>query len=428
MTTKKINQILEGVLERVNPEVEELKELENYLKEFLERFKKESKKLKIDVEAFVGGSFAKKTVIKKNKYDVDVFLRFDKKYPDKELTDLARKILEKEKNLSVVHGSRDYFLIKLNKKFSLELVPVKKVNRPKDAENITDLSYSHVKFINKKVKSQKSLDEIKIAKAFCHANNCYGAESYIKGFSGYALELLVYHYGSFVKFIRAVSKFKGEKIIVDSEKHYKNKQQIMMDLNSSKLESPIVLIDPTYKQRNAAAALSLETLERFKRKCEKFLKNPSEKDFEIEKTNLEKIKAEAKKKKYEFVLIETSTNKQEGDIAGSKLLKFYNHLSGEIEKYFEIKNKGFNYNELKSARYFFVVESKGELTLSGPNSKDLKNVQAFKKEHKKTFVKKGKLYAKKKINFGLNKFLIDWIKKRLKRMKEMNITSMKIIK
>jgi len=53
---------------------------------------------------------------------------------------------------------------------------------------------------------KKILDEIRIAKAFCYANNCYGAESYISGFSGYALELLVYHYKSFLKFIKSMVK------------------------------------------------------------------------------------------------------------------------------------------------------------------------------------------------------------------------------
>lgn len=52
----------------------------------------------------------------------------------------------------------------------------------------------------------QGFDEIKIAKAFCHATGCYGAESYIKGFSGYALELLIYHYKSFQSFVKAMTK------------------------------------------------------------------------------------------------------------------------------------------------------------------------------------------------------------------------------
>jgi len=63
-----------------------------------------------------------------------------------------------------------------------------------------------------------------------------------------------------------------DKIVIDIEKHYKNKQAVLMDLNSSKLHSPIILIDPTYKERNALAALSSETFRKFQEVSLKFLK------------------------------------------------------------------------------------------------------------------------------------------------------------
>jgi len=424
--TNKINPILKQVLEKVEPPKEELDILKNSLKEFLEKFEKKLKALKIDAEVFVGGSFAKNTIIKKDYYDIDTFIRFDKKYKDKEISELTGKILKGFVNVSLVHGSRDYFRIKISPSFSIEIIPVIKVKNPKESENITDLSYSHVNYIKRKIKSKKLLDEIRIAKAFCYANHCYGAESYINGFSGYALELLLHYYGSFLKFIKAVSKMEG-KIILDIEKHYKNKQEILMNLNGSKLKSPIILIDPTYKQRNALAALSEETFEKFKKACKKFLKNPSIKSFEIEKTDLEKIKQSAKKKKFEFILLEAKTNKQEGDIAGTKLLKFYNHLNNEIEKFFQMKNKGFNYNKKKSARYFFVVKNRKEILSKGPSVKDKKNIKMFKKKHRHTFIKSRRIYAKEMIKFNIKKFLGDWKAKNNKRIKEMSIKGFRVI-
>ncbi len=442
--TKKINSILKEVLKKVEPSKKELDVIDNSLKEFLEKFKKKLKNMKIDAEVFVGGSVAKNTLIKKDYYDVDVFLRFNKKYGN-EISSLTGKILKsmKLKKVLTVHGSRDYFQVKINPYFFIEIIPVLKVKNPRQAENITDLSYSHVKYINKKIKSAKLLDEIKLAKAFCHANNCYGAESYIRGFSGYGLELLVYHYGSFLKFIRAVSPPKGvprnlfkkrftrgkikDKNVIDIEKHHKNKQAVLMDLNSSKLQSPIILIDPTYKQRNVLAALSEETFEKFKKNCDKFLQSPSIKSFEIKKTDLEKVKQNAEKKNFEFILIETKTNKQEGNVAGSKLLKFYKHLNYEIEKFFEIKNKGFNYNKKKSARYFFVVKSKKEILLQGPDVNDKKNILAFKKKHKNYFTKKNKIYAKEKITFNIKGFIEGWKKKNKKTIKEMYVGGLKIV-
>ncbi len=448
--TKKFDSILKQVLEKVEPSKKELDVINTSLKEFLEKFKKKLKNSKIDAEVFVGGSFAKKTVIKKDNYDADIFLRFPKN-KNKEISNLTGKILKNMKleKVLIVHGSRDYFQVKINPYFFIEIIPVLKVKSPKEAENITDLSYSHVKYINKKIKSAKLLDEIRIAKAFCYANHCYGAESYIKGFSGYALELLVYHYGSFLKFIKAVSKMNNlpsrsrgkvtpregartsyeasNKVVLDIEKHHKNKQAVLMDVNSSKLQSPIILIDPTYKQRNVLAALSDETFEKFKKDCNKFLKSPSIKAFKIKKTDLKKIKQNAKKKNFEFILIETKTNKQEGDVAGSKLLKFYKHLNYEVEKFFDVKNKGFNYNHKKSARCFFVVKNKKEILLQGPNISDLKNVKEFKKKHKNYFTKKNKIYAKEKIRFNIKEFVNSWKKKNKKKIKEMYIEELKIV-
>lgn len=423
---KKINFVLKEVLKKIEPAKEDITLIENSLKDFLERFQKKLKSLRIDAEVFVGGSFAKNTVIRKDKYDVDIFVRFDKKYDDKKISNLLSKALKPFKNISKVHGSRDYFRLKVGPAFFIELIPVKKIKTLKEAENITDLSYSHVKYINKKIKSLKILDEIRIAKAFCYANNCYGAESYIQGFSGYALELLIYYYKSFVRFANAVGKMTDEKIVIDIEKHFRNKQIVLMDINSAKLDSPIILVDPTYKHRNVLAALSDDTFERFKLACKKFLKNPSIKSFELEKIDLEKIKANAKKKKYEFILLEAKTNKQAGDIAGSKLLKFYRHLSSEIGNFFYIKKKGFNYNGKKAARYFFVVKDKGEIIRAGPYLKDKKHVAKFKKKHKKTFQDKGRIHVKKRINFTLRDFIGTWKTKNRKKIREMSIGGLRI--
>ncbi len=425
---KKTNSILSQVLEKINPDEAVLKEINFSLKDFLNKFEKSAKSSKIKAEIFVGGSFAKKTLIKKREYDIDIFIRFDKKYKNDEISGLTSKILKKFSKFSIVHGSRDYFRVKVKSNVYFELVPVIKVASPKNAQNITDLSYSHVKYINKKVKSQKILDDIKIAKAFCYANKCYGAESYIRGFSGYSLELLIYHYKSFLKFIKEMSKIKlKDKKVIDIEKAHKNKSHVLMDINESKLLSPIILVDPTYKHRNVLAALSEESFIKFQKECKKFVKSPSIKAFEEKKTDIEKIKKDAKKKKYGFILLEAKTNKQKGDIAGSKLLKFYNHLNYEISKFFDIKNKGFNYNDKKSARYFFVGKSKKELILAGPKKEDKSHINKFKKAHKRTFAKGKRIYAREKINFTLKKFLDNWKKDNKKKIKEMYIKGLEEI-
>jgi len=217
---------------------------------------------------------------------------------------LMEKILSEFSDKTKIHGSRDYFIIKMSNSFVIEVVPVLKIKSPREAENITDLSYFHVNYIRRKL-SKKLLNETVLAKTFCHASGCYGAESYIKGFSGYGIELLINEYKSFSKFVREISKMNvNEKKVIDTDKKFKNRQEILMNLNGAKLQSPIVLIDPTFKQRNALAALSKETFIKFQKYCKEFLKNPNERFFDKKESDFAKLAESAKKRKSDFTAIE----------------------------------------------------------------------------------------------------------------------------
>ena len=85
-----ISSILKEVLENVNPLEENLEMIESSLKEFLAKFEKSLKKLKINADIFVGGSYAKNTMIRKNNYDIDIFVRF---VEDRDISKLTEKAL-----------------------------------------------------------------------------------------------------------------------------------------------------------------------------------------------------------------------------------------------------------------------------------------------------------------------------------------------
>jgi tRNA nucleotidyltransferase (CCA-adding enzyme) len=215
--------------------------------------------------------------------------------------------------------------------------------------------------------------------------------------------------------------------LIDIEKHYKNKNEILMNMNSAKMMSPIVLIDPTYKERNALAALSEETFKKAKEACEQFLKKPLRECFETRKPNLDLIKKNADKNNSGFVLVKIQTNKQAGDIAGSKLVKFYNHLSEELKKFYRVSNQGFEYNGKKEAQFFFVGKNKGEYIVDGPNKKDQANVDAFELKHENTFVKGNKVYARETNEDSISEFIAEWKIKNIEKVQEMSITNLEII-
>lgn len=371
--------ILKEVLESISPSNEEIKTIERRTKEIIKILKK------YDLKAEIGGSFAKKTMLKKQNQDVDLFVVLEKDKINK-----FEHLLKKTKlKYELAHGSRDYARIK-EENLIFELTPVLKFTKPELTENVTDFSLIHVKYIKNAISKNKSLaDDIRLAKAFCHAQNCYGAESYIGGFSGYALEVLVCYFGSFIKFLSETQK----ETIMDPNKYFKNKNEIMRELNQSKLQSPIILIDPTYKYRNVCAGLTKETFELFLNGAKRFLKSPSKDFFEKKDFSLQDFKE--KNKYLDIYNIEIKTSSQEGDIAGTKMKKFFKFIIKELErKEQKVIDSEFIYSDGQEASTYLAIKTNPEIEIIGPKINMEKAIKEFKKVRKNTYTSRGFVCAK----------------------------------
>ncbi|MBU2576128.1 MAG: nucleotidyltransferase domain-containing protein [Nanoarchaeota archaeon] len=374
-----INSILKAELEAISLSREEILKLEKVAKSFITSFKAKG------IKAYVGGSLAKGTLIKKERsQDIDIFVVFDYSEDILKLEGVLKKIKLPGK-LKKVHGSRDYFQIDCDSVL-LEIIPVVKNKDPELAENVTDVSLSHVKYISEEVtKNPKIADEIKLAKAFCWANRCYGAESYVKGFSGYSLEVLVIYFGGFVKFLKGISKIR----VIDPIKYFKGERDVLSEINSSKTQGPVVLVDPTYKYRNVCAGLGEETFEKFKVVARNFLKSPSLEYFERKSIDVEGLRKLAGT----FVEINLKTDRQEGDIAGTKMKKLLDFFVRElVRKQQKVLKKEFDYAGGQNARGYLVVVEKPEIELRGPSEGLDDAVKAFVKAKGKDVVKKKGYY------------------------------------
>lgn len=385
----KYESILKNQLKKISLSKKELKILKEISDEVIFTLKKNN------LDVFVGGSFAKGTIIKKEGLqDIDVFVVFEE---EKEVSKLE-KVLNKtkfKKDLEKIHGSRDYFHI-INDNVILEIIPVVR-NKSNKINNVTDISLSHVKYILNKLKESPDLvDEIKLAKSFVQACNCYGAESYIKGFSGYAIEVLVIYFGGFIKFLKSICKEK----VIDLENFFKNKKMIPYELNESKIQGPLIVIDPTYKYRNICAGLSDETYNKFIKISKDFLKKPTNDFFKIKKINIKELKEFSKKKELNLIEINLSTKKQKGDIAATKMKKFFDFIIDEFKRNKqEVLDSFFEYDKNNNLSRGFIIIKKNETAqIQGPPIKLKEKVKEFNKLHKDSFEKKGYLYYNKLIN------------------------------
>ncbi len=377
---------------------------------FVSRLDDALKQERIKAKSVVGGSGAKGTWLK-GMHDIDVFVRFDyNKYKERSsgLSELLAAAMKKAfKKHERLHGSRDYFRV-ASKGYNFEIVPILEITKASQAKNITDASLLHSKWVRKQMLGRKGAgleDEIRLTKAFAKAQRVYGAESYVRGFSGYACEVLTAHYGSFWGLIgAAAAKWKrqlaaGKKIVVDAEGHYKRKDPLM-ELNEAKVQSGLIVIDPIQPDRNATAALSSETLQSFIGAAEAFLKNPGKSFFEREKITEDKLARTAKGK--QLAMMEALPQKGKEDVIGARLLKAYEHIKERIEKSgFNLSGSGWDWNKKGKALMWYIAK-KGEPEpdiREGPPIANKLHAERFREEHagkndRELYEKGSRLYAR----------------------------------
>ncbi|RLE44686.1 hypothetical protein DRJ16_01630, partial [Candidatus Woesearchaeota archaeon] len=370
--------------------------------------------------------------------DIDIYVCFDyPKYREKSdnLSDLLEKCVKRAfRNYERLHGSRDYFRVK-HDDLVFEVIPILAIRNVDEAVNITDVSLFHVRWVRSRIKRDKKLaDQIRLVKLFCKANGVYGAESYIRGFSGYACEILTIQSGSFLDLLRNAKNWLGKKkILLDPARHYKNKNEILKNLNVAKLQSRLVIVDPVQKDRNVTAALSDEKFRLFVLAARKFLRKPSL-DFFIEKRfEVDEIKMLADKKRLYLVVVKAVPQKGKEDVVGSKLLKAFEYFCGKFTEHgFDLKEKGWWWDKAENAYFWFMFKNvplPNEKKLVGPPVKMKEEVKNFKKAHKgaRFFIDNGRIFAVVKRTFVKPEQLLarlfaeEWIKNKVKALSILRI-------
>ncbi len=336
----------------------------------------------------LGGSAAKGTFLKHD-FDCDVFVRFMyDQYKDDDISGLLEKALKKIKKITIerVHGSRDYFQGKWQG-MDFEVIPVLYVTHVNQAKNITDMSPLHVIWINQHI-DDKLRNEILLTKLFCKAQKMYGAESYMNGFSGHVVDLLIAHYGSFKNLLNAAAMWE-EKTVINMTSQAIDPEQ---DLNQDKIQGPMIIIDPVQHGRNAAAALGYEQFYHFKNQAKAMIKKPNSSFFKRKMTTkmqLRLMKKEAKKKKQTIIVLRAMPKHGKQDTIGTKIYKGKEHIAKVLKHHdFTVIEMGWDWEEKqdKPALLWFIIKEK-ELSKTkkhrGPPLKMKKDVVAFQKKHEK---------------------------------------------
>lgn len=380
---------MEDVLSCLKPSWAERRRFTKVISEFLVCLNKELDHAK----AILGGSGAKDTWLAQS-HDVDIFVLFEQLKQGREnLSDFLQVALRKafpQIHLERIHGSRDYFQL-VFQGFHVEVVPLLRIKNVKEAQNITDISPLHTLWVNKHARGLK--DEIRLAKQFFKAQGLYGAESHIKGFSGYVLEILIVYYGSFIKLLKGCLQWR-KKLVIDVAKHYSKKDPFFY-LNKSKIQSPLIVVDPVDSLRNASAALSWEKCSLLQKRAREYLKKPSSSFFQKKLVDLVLLQKETLRKKGVLLVVDVVSVAGKVDVVGVKLLKIFEFLEKALQP-FTVLKAGWEWE--KSPALFYFLVGKEELPSSmlrvGPPLSMSEAVSQFKKKNKDVFVQKGKIWAR----------------------------------
>jgi len=266
-----LNEVLSKALNILKPSMEERLKIENLLNELLSDLKKCIEKFNFNLEVEVEGSIAKDTWLS-GEQDIDVFLLFpknksyDKNYFKNVLINLAKCVVGDD----FVEAYAEHPYVELNYRgVKVDLVPCIRLSSIDEAKTAVDRTPFHTMYIKANL-SENLKDEVRLLKGFMKGIGCYGAETKIKGFSGYLCELLVLHYGSFLNVLNNSIKWKPYHTLIDIEKYYENVEEAL-----KLFHAPLIVIDPIDKNRNVAAALSLEVMSKFISASRLFLESPN---------------------------------------------------------------------------------------------------------------------------------------------------------
>lgn len=260
------------------------------------------------------GSAARDTWLSGDR-DIDIFIAVPEDGNLGDALEIAREIApvheERYAEHAYVHARIDGF--------DVDLVPCYDVRDPSKIKSAVDRTPFHSRYVSERIKGME--DEVLLLKQFMKGVGVYGSDLKTGGFSGYLAELLVIHYGSFLRVLEGASSWRPGKRIDIAQ--------------GADLRAPLVVIDPVDPKRNVAAALTLDRMFQFVAAARCFLRSPDISFFfppEAHRMSPDEIRAEIERRGTEFILLEISAPDMVDDVLYPQMRKAEASIKNLLER------------------------------------------------------------------------------------------------
>lgn len=259
------------VLEDIKPTKLEKEKVNVLLDKLIHIINELAAKEDITAEAVLVGSVAKGTWLA-GKADIDLFIKFPLNTEEKNLKKwglmLGHKCIEIMNGRAEERYASHPYVTGFINGCEIDFVPCYVITDSSQLKSAVDRTIPHTEYVKRNLKP-KQADEVMMLKKFMGSVGTYGSEFKVGGFSGYLCELMVLWYGSFQDVLEAARNEWKRGYVIDLENYG----------TAGLFEDPLIAVDPVDKNRNVAAALSIQKMSEFIVAAGNFLKNPLEEYF-----------------------------------------------------------------------------------------------------------------------------------------------------
>lgn len=339
----------------------------------------------IDIKCRLVGSMAKKTSLIGNS-DIDIFITFPLTYTEEQLKDYGLEFgnycIEKVGGKSEIRYASHPYTTGFIDGYEVDFVPCYHITDSSELKSAVDRTILHTDYIQSHM-SDEETKEVLLLKKFMTSINTYGAKNKVNGFSGYLCELLILKYHSFENLVKEVANNWRNNYKIDLEEYG----------TGNNFKDPLVVIDPVDKNRNVAAALSMQKFSEFIIACRNFLSNPKKEYFEnrVIEISKDELKEEFVKRGTKCYILSFNVPELPYDVIYPQINKTMNSFVKVSEMYdFNVIENNYYINSNNKANIILEYEFDKLSNIKihhGPQIKFYENGENFKRKYPNAYIR-----------------------------------------
>ena len=258
------------ILKDIKPTCDETKEIKEVSSKIIDYLQSLCDNENLNAKVALVGSVAKNTALK-GKSDIDIFIAFPLDTDKNDLKDkgleLAHRCCDEFQSDAEHHFASHPYVTTHIQDFEVDIVPCYAIENGDQLKSAVDRTILHTRYVKAKL-AEGQEDEVLLLKRFMAMTGTYGSEFKVGGFAGYLCELLIIHYGTFENTLKEAINWKyGQSIDLESYG------------TSKDFKDPLIVIDPTDKNRNVGAALRLDKLAEFIQSARNYIFSDNKEDY-----------------------------------------------------------------------------------------------------------------------------------------------------